>query len=108
MTIGMDTRSLAELSVALEQGETSSEALTEAALARIEALDGALNSFITVDREAALAGARAADQRRNEPDRPRRSPASPSPTKTFSVPAACAPAAARGCWRISCRLTTRQ
>jgi aspartyl-tRNA(Asn)/glutamyl-tRNA(Gln) amidotransferase subunit A len=66
MTIGMDTRSLAELSVALEQGETSSEALTEAALARIEALDGALNSFITVDREAALAGARAADQRRNE------------------------------------------
>ncbi|EAQ98981.2 aspartyl/glutamyl-tRNA(Asn/Gln) amidotransferase subunit A [Congregibacter litoralis KT71] len=59
----MDTRSLAELGAALAQGETSSVALTEAALARIDALDGGLNSFITVDAEGALREAREADAR---------------------------------------------
>ncbi|EED33899.1 glutamyl-tRNA(Gln) amidotransferase, A subunit [gamma proteobacterium NOR5-3] len=58
-----DSRSLTELAQALANGDTSSVALTEAALTRIDALDGALNSFITVDRESALRDATAADAR---------------------------------------------
>jgi aspartyl-tRNA(Asn)/glutamyl-tRNA(Gln) amidotransferase subunit A len=57
-------RSLADLAAALDQGKTTSVALTEACLDRIEALDGDLNSFISVDREGALAQAREADTRR--------------------------------------------
>lgn len=59
----MDARSLTELAAALARGETSSVALTEAALARVDAMDGALNSFISVDTEGALEEARAADAR---------------------------------------------
>ena len=54
-------RSLRALAAALASGETTSVALTQEALARIEATDGALNSFITVDRDGALAAATAAD-----------------------------------------------
>jgi aspartyl-tRNA(Asn)/glutamyl-tRNA(Gln) amidotransferase subunit A len=63
MDTSFDTRSLSELATALASGETSSEALTRAALDRIGAIDGELNSFITVDPEGALARARAADAR---------------------------------------------
>ncbi|MFT4768228.1 MAG: aspartyl-tRNA(Asn)/glutamyl-tRNA(Gln) amidotransferase subunit A [Glaciecola sp.] len=63
MSLEIDTRSLAELAQALASGETSSLALTESALARIDALDGALNSFISVDHETALQDAQAADAR---------------------------------------------
>ncbi|WOJ95253.1 Asp-tRNA(Asn)/Glu-tRNA(Gln) amidotransferase subunit GatA [Congregibacter variabilis] len=59
----MDPRSLAELAKALASGETSSFALTESALARIDALDSELNSFISIDREAALQDAKTADAR---------------------------------------------
>ncbi|WP_439105737.1 Asp-tRNA(Asn)/Glu-tRNA(Gln) amidotransferase subunit GatA [Congregibacter sp.] len=63
MTQDTDTRSLLELSDALASGDTSSLALTEAALSRIAAVDSALNSFITVDEEGALQAAQAADAR---------------------------------------------
>ena len=59
----IDTRSLSELAAALAAGDTSSVALTRAALDRIEALDGRFNSFISVDRDAALDDAQAADLR---------------------------------------------
>lgn len=55
---------LARIISGLQAGEFSSEELTGSLLARIEALDGQLNSFITVDPDAALAAARVADQRR--------------------------------------------
>ena len=58
------TASLRDLAAALADGRTSSVALTETCLARIAALDGELNSFITVDRDGALARAREADARR--------------------------------------------
>lgn len=63
MSVDLDNRSLGELAAALASGETSSVALTEASLARIAALDTALNSFISIDGEAAMADARAADER---------------------------------------------
>ncbi|MEQ8659970.1 MAG: amidase, partial [Gammaproteobacteria bacterium] len=56
--------SAAELAAGLAAGEYSSVELTGHYLARIERLDGTLNSFITVCAEAALAQAAAADARR--------------------------------------------
>jgi aspartyl-tRNA(Asn)/glutamyl-tRNA(Gln) amidotransferase subunit A len=54
----------AELAAALGSGETTSVEATRASLDRIEALDGALNAFLHVDAEGALAAAHEADQRR--------------------------------------------
>ena len=45
------------------RGEVSSEELTRAMLARIEAVDPKISSYLSVDAEDALAQARAADQR---------------------------------------------
>jgi len=60
--------SLGDLARALTSGETTSEALTRTCLERIEALDAKLNSFISVDRDGALAQAQAADARRTRGD----------------------------------------
>ncbi|HMV40767.1 MAG TPA: amidase, partial [Plasticicumulans sp.] len=60
----MHTQTLAELARGLAAGAFSSRELTEALLARIQAHDGALNSFITVTPERALAQADAADAAR--------------------------------------------
>ncbi len=57
-----ERQSLAELARALRAGELSSRALTARCLERIEALDGALNSFISVVADAALAAAERADR----------------------------------------------
>ena len=55
----MHDKTVAELAAGLRQGEFSSEELTRACLERVAALDGRLNSFITVTQEQALAAARA-------------------------------------------------
>ncbi|MFK7829137.1 MAG: Asp-tRNA(Asn)/Glu-tRNA(Gln) amidotransferase subunit GatA [Congregibacter sp.] len=68
MTTDHDKRSLRELAAALASGESSSAELTAAALQRIGELDKSLNSFISVDREAALAQAEDADKRRSRGD----------------------------------------
>ena len=60
----MHDTTLSELAVALEAGEYSSRELTEHLLARIDRLDGELNSFITVTSEAALEAADRADAAR--------------------------------------------
>jgi aspartyl-tRNA(Asn)/glutamyl-tRNA(Gln) amidotransferase subunit A len=59
----MHTKTIAELAAGLKAGEFTSEELTRAYLERIKALDGRLNSFITVTEELALQQARAADAR---------------------------------------------
>jgi aspartyl-tRNA(Asn)/glutamyl-tRNA(Gln) amidotransferase subunit A len=55
---------LEELQAALAGGRVSSVELTGLHLARIRALNGTLNAFISVDEETSLAQARAADARR--------------------------------------------
>ncbi|WP_444999422.1 Asp-tRNA(Asn)/Glu-tRNA(Gln) amidotransferase subunit GatA [Halomonas mongoliensis] len=60
----MHDKTLTELAAALTAGEFTSRELTEHLLARIERLDGELNSFITVTPEAALTAADAADAAR--------------------------------------------
>jgi aspartyl-tRNA(Asn)/glutamyl-tRNA(Gln) amidotransferase subunit A len=60
----MHGMTLAGIARALRRGEFSSEELTRHLLARIGALDGRLNAFITVTAETALATACAADAAR--------------------------------------------
>src|SRR6267142_1524666 len=55
--------SLKELSTELSQRKISSVELTKLFLARIDALNGKLNAFITIDAEKTLAQARTADAR---------------------------------------------
>ncbi|MBB3329968.1 aspartyl-tRNA(Asn)/glutamyl-tRNA(Gln) amidotransferase subunit A [Halomonas campaniensis] len=57
----MHDKTLSELAAALTAGEFTSRELAEHLLARIERLDGHLNSLITVTTEQALAAADAAD-----------------------------------------------
>jgi aspartyl-tRNA(Asn)/glutamyl-tRNA(Gln) amidotransferase subunit A len=58
------TGSLAELRAALAAKRLSCVELTQGLLERIERLNPALNAFVTVDRDGALAAARAADAAR--------------------------------------------
>ena len=59
----MHDKSVSDLQRGLRAGEFSSVELVETCLARIESLDGRLNSLITVTGERALVQARAADKR---------------------------------------------
>lgn len=63
MTTPLHDLTLAEATARLRDGTVSSEALTEAALARIAATDETWHSFITVSADEARAAARAADVR---------------------------------------------
>lgn len=62
----MHNKTLSELSQALQSGETTSQALTEYFLNRIQQYDAQLNSFITVTPELALEQAKAADELRTQ------------------------------------------
>ena len=57
-------RGLEALSAALADGTVTAASLTEQALAEIDRRDGAINAFITVDRDGARAAAAASDDRR--------------------------------------------
>ena len=73
----MHDKSLVELQRGLRAREFSSVELVEACLARIQALDGQLNSIITLTPERALAQARAADRRLG--------PIRPAPSATSAI-----------------------
>jgi aspartyl-tRNA(Asn)/glutamyl-tRNA(Gln) amidotransferase subunit A len=64
--------SVGELGAAYARGDTSPVEVVDAYLARLDAYDGALRSHVSVDREGALAAARAAerDLRRDGPRGP--------------------------------------
>jgi aspartyl-tRNA(Asn)/glutamyl-tRNA(Gln) amidotransferase subunit A len=64
VTAELTDLSAADLAGALASGETSSVEATRACLDRIEAVDPALNSFLHVDRDGALAAASDVDRRR--------------------------------------------
>lgn len=53
-----------EAAARIRSGSLTSERLVQALLARIEALDGSLHAFITIDASAALEAARRADEER--------------------------------------------
>ena len=55
--------SLKEIAAALRAKKVSAVELATESLARIDAGNGRINAFVTVDREGALAAARAADAR---------------------------------------------
>ncbi len=61
LTKDLSWASAGELTAALAAGQASSVALTEAAIARIEARDGPINAVVVRDFDEALAQARAAD-----------------------------------------------
>jgi aspartyl-tRNA(Asn)/glutamyl-tRNA(Gln) amidotransferase subunit A len=58
------SRGLTEIAAAIAEGRVASVEVTEACLARIEAGQQRLNAFIRLDRETALATARARDRER--------------------------------------------
>ncbi len=62
--MSLHRKTVSQLSAALAAGECSSVELTQVFLERIARHDGALNSFITVTSEAALAAAAEADRKR--------------------------------------------
>ena len=64
MGLDLHTQTLTQLAAGLERGDFSSVELTAALLARVEAHDSALNAFVTVTAERALAAAKRADEAR--------------------------------------------
>ena len=64
MSAALHQLSLSEAAAGLAAGAHSARALTESCLAQIEAHNAALNAFVTVDAEQALAAADASDARR--------------------------------------------
>jgi aspartyl-tRNA(Asn)/glutamyl-tRNA(Gln) amidotransferase subunit A len=70
MSAVVGTNTIAQTAAALRAKEISSVELTRAVLARVEGAQSALNAFVTVDAEGALAQARAADMALAKGDAP--------------------------------------
>ena len=100
------TGTLAQVAAALRARQLSSVELTRAVLARVDAAQGALNAFVTVDAEGALAQARAADAALAKGDAPPLAGV-PIAHKDVIMTAGLRPPAVRACWRTSRRRTTR-
>ncbi|MGY8824990.1 MAG: Asp-tRNA(Asn)/Glu-tRNA(Gln) amidotransferase subunit GatA [Candidatus Latescibacterota bacterium] len=62
--MALNEKTAHELAAHLQAGETTSREITQETLEHIEAVDGEINAFISVDREGALAQADAIDIRR--------------------------------------------
>lgn len=66
MTMDYFSLTLCEAKKLLEQGDVSSVQLTESIFTRIDAVEGRVKSFITLDREGSLARAAEADRNRRQ------------------------------------------
>ncbi|GAA2914744.1 hypothetical protein GCM10011428_32320 [Streptomyces violaceus] len=97
----------AETAAKIASGELTAVEVTEAHLARIEAVDEKVHAFLHVDREGALAQARAVDEKRARGRSSVRWPACPSLSRTSSPPRACPRPSARRSSRAGSRRTTR-
>jgi aspartyl-tRNA(Asn)/glutamyl-tRNA(Gln) amidotransferase subunit A len=62
---GLHELSLTELSARLDRREVSAVEATQASLARVAAVEGRVEAFLTLDEAGALEAARASDQRRH-------------------------------------------
>ena len=60
----LNTKTIAELGVMLEQGKCTSVEIVNDVLAAIDARDGEVGAYLTMDRDSALAQAQAADEAR--------------------------------------------
>ena len=60
----LNTKTISELSALLEQGKCTSVEIVNDVLAAIDARDGKINAYLTIDRTAALTQAAAADKAR--------------------------------------------
>jgi aspartyl-tRNA(Asn)/glutamyl-tRNA(Gln) amidotransferase subunit A len=60
----LNTKTISELSDLLEQGKCTSVEIVNDVMAAIDARDGKINAYLTIDRAAALAQAEAADKAR--------------------------------------------
>jgi aspartyl-tRNA(Asn)/glutamyl-tRNA(Gln) amidotransferase subunit A len=65
VTTDLTRRTAAELAASIAAGDVSAVEVAEAHLERIDAVDGAVHAFLHVDRDGALAAARAVDDRRS-------------------------------------------
>lgn len=98
----------AEIASKIAAGELTAVEVTEAHLARIEAVDEKVHAFLHVDRDGALAQARAVDEKRERGRSSGLSPASPSRSRTSSPPRASRPPSARRSSKAGSRRTTRR
>jgi len=60
----LHTKTISELSALLEQGDCTSVEIVNDVLAAIDARDGQVGAYLTIDRDSALAAAKEADEKR--------------------------------------------
>jgi len=60
----LNTKTISELSAMLEQGDCTSVEIVTDVLAAIDARDGQVGAYLTIDRDSALAAAKEADEKR--------------------------------------------
>lgn len=98
----------AEIAAKIAAGELTAVEVTEAHLARIDAVDEKVHAFLHVDREGALAQARAVDEKKAAARSSARWPVSRSRSRTSSRRRAFPPPSARRSSKAGCRRTTRR
>lgn len=96
----------AETAEKIASGELTAVEVTEAHLARIDATDEKVNAFLHVDREGALAQARAVDAKRAAGEKLGPLAGVPSPSRTSSPPSAFRRPSARRSSKAGSRPTT--
>lgn len=98
----------AEIAGKIAAGELTAVQVTEAHLARIEAVDEKVHAFLHVDREGALAQARAVDEKRAKGEKLGPLAGVPSRSRTSSPPPASRRPSVRRSSKAGSRRTTRR